>query len=81
VRTTVNLDAELLRQAKSRARQRQMTLGGYLEDAIRRDLVRLSAEPAPVTLPAFPAGQVRRGIDLLSNRSMFEAMEEDGSET
>jgi hypothetical protein len=81
VRTTVNLDAELLRQAKSRARERQMTLGGYLEDAIRRDLVRLPAGSAPVALPAFPAGQVRRGIDLLSNRSMLEAMEEDGPRT
>jgi hypothetical protein len=78
MRTTVRIDDRLLQQAKSCATQRGLSLGQYLEDAIRRDLTRAAPKPRAVSLPAFPAGKPRPGVDLRSNRSLFDALDQDG---
>ncbi|MDR1188441.1 MAG: CopG family transcriptional regulator [Bifidobacteriaceae bacterium] len=80
MRTTVRINDRLLAQAKSCAARQGLSLGGYLEEAIRRDLLRAGPKAAAVDLPAFPAGKPRPGVDLLSNQSLFEAMDHEGTD-
>ena len=56
MRTTVNLDDDVLAAAKQLARKRASTLGQTLSDIARRGL-----QPQP-------AGQVRNGVRLLATR-------------
>jgi hypothetical protein len=76
VRTTVNIDDRLLEWAKDRARKEGVTLGVLLEEALQRHLTRVRAAAGP-PLPVFQGERgVRPGVDLDSNRSMFEAMDD-----
>lgn len=76
MRTTLSIDDRLLAAAKRRARQRGLTLGQLVEEALRADL---AAEPAAerLEIPVFTGGDgVRPGIDPTSNRAMLEALDE-----
>lgn len=76
MRTTLAIDDDLLARAKTRARDRGMTLGGYVESAIRKDLSALTADRVAVVLPVSSAtGGPRAGVDLTTNRSLYDAME------
>jgi hypothetical protein len=48
VKTTLNLDDDLMRAARDRARRDGVTLTALISDALRKAL----AEPAPAPLPA-----------------------------
>jgi hypothetical protein len=78
VRTTVSLDDELLARAKHEAEKAGITLSRYLEEALR---LSLAAPPArasgPVELPVSEGGEPRPGVDLTSNASLFELIDED----
>lgn len=76
MRTTVNLDTELLHAAKRRAHEQGTTLGGVVETALRRLLSSApDAGPAP-DIPVFTAGTgPRPGLDLSSNRALQEALD------
>jgi hypothetical protein len=78
MRTTVDIDAELLRSAKRRAAARGQTLGGYLSDAIRADMAAADAPAAPVRLHTVGGGGLRPGIDPDSNRALWDVIAEDG---
>lgn len=78
MRTTVTISDELLAAARRLARERGQTLGEVIEGALRREL----AIPAPrgerPQVPVFDGGAgPRPGIDLTSNRELFEALDED----
>jgi len=77
MRTTVAVDDELLVGAKQRARERGQTLGQLIEDALRRELAeRTDVEPSE--LPVFKGGGgPRPGVDLLSNRAIYEVLDGD----
>ena len=76
VRTTVNIDDRLLEWAKDRARQERITLGELLDDALQRHLTREPVAAGP-PLPVFQGkAGVRPGVDLSSNRSIYEAMDD-----
>ncbi|MDO5698405.1 MAG: type II toxin-antitoxin system VapB family antitoxin [Dermatophilus congolensis] len=76
MRTTVSIDDELLAKARSRAREKGMTLGQVVEAALRRHLARPEEVGAPV-VPVFRGGGgPRPGIDLTSNRLMTEMLDE-----
>jgi len=78
MRTTVSIADPILTQAKDLARDRGQSLGQVIEQALRRELM---ATPAPVKrieLPTAGGGGVMPGVDLTSNRSMYEAMEGPG---
>ncbi|MEV1128934.1 hypothetical protein [Agromyces sp. NPDC049794] len=78
MRTTVNIDDQLLGQAKRRAAARNLTLGEYVEEAVRHELLRESAKRAHVSLPVFTRGTgMRAGIEP-SNRGLFDALDADG---
>lgn len=79
MRTTISIDDALLERAKCRAAEQRVTLGSYIEEALRQ---RLSAAPAPtstIELPVFNGGTgLSPGIDPTSNRSLYEALDEEG---
>ncbi len=79
MRTTVAIDDKLLHAAKLRARQRGLTLGEYVEDSLRRNLVEREAAPAGPPIPVFTRGTgMRPGIDASSNRALFDALDASG---
>ena len=76
MRTTVNIDDRLLEWAKEAARERRLTLGELVDEALQRLLMQPAAESDP-DLPVFQGDRgVMPGIDLSSNRSMFDAMDD-----
>lgn len=79
MRTTLSIDDALLQRAKAKAAQRGQTLGQYVEDAVRRDLVAAPRDTSAVTLPLFTRGTgIRAGIDPASNRALYDALDASG---
>ena len=79
MRTTLSIDEALVERAKKRAAERGQTLGQYVEDAVRRDLVApLKQEDAPA-LPVFTRGTgLRPGLDPSSNRALYDTLDASG---
>lgn len=78
MRTTVNIDDELLVAAKGRAAEQGITLGQMIERAIRRELTAEPSGSGP-PIPMFVGGDgPRPGLDLTSNRAVLEVLDEDG---
>jgi hypothetical protein len=78
VRTTIRIDDALYRAVKARAATAGRTVSAVLEDAIRiglRDPGRADA-PRFVVRPA-GSGGLRPGVDLSSNPTVYEALDED----
>ncbi|HEX3946266.1 MAG TPA: CopG family transcriptional regulator [Acidimicrobiales bacterium] len=78
MRTTVAIDDRLLKAAKRTARQRGVTLGTVIEDALRRDLTeRAAVQPGPA-VPVFRGGTgLRPGVDAGSTRTLLEALDDE----
>lgn len=78
MRTTISIDDGLLEAAKKRAAQRSQTLGQYVEDAVRQSLVEPRSTSAEPEIPTFGGGgDVKAGLDLTSNRSLYDALDDD----
>lgn len=79
MRTTLNLNDDLARQAKEAAARERTTLTRLIEEGLR---LRLRAPDRPTSvprvLPVFHGrGGLRQGIDSLSNRALLDAAEAD----
>jgi len=75
MRTTLSIDDALLARAKERAHEAHVTLGSYVEDALRRDLASVPVPPRPVRLTVSAAtGGPLPGVDLTTNRGLYDAM-------
>lgn len=82
MRTTINLDEHLLREAKQLAAAKGQTLSEVIEEALRAKLAQRHALQARerVSLPSFKGQGVRPGIDLKDWASVLDAMEQaDGA--
>ncbi|HEX9235500.1 MAG TPA: antitoxin [Actinomycetota bacterium] len=77
MRTTIAIDDHLLRSARKQAQRRGLTLGQFVEEALRRELShRTGSGPGP-PVPVFRKGRgVQPGVDLSSNRGLLEALDE-----
>lgn len=77
MRTTIAIDDHLLDAAKAAARQRGLTLGALVEDALRKELAR-RADPAPgPPVPVFRGGTgPRPGVDMSSTRALLEVVDD-----
>jgi hypothetical protein len=76
MRTTVAIADELLASAKFEARQRGLTLGQYIEQALRSQLAG-QADGTPPAIPVRRGGSgLRPGVDASSYRTLLQAMEE-----
>lgn len=79
MRTTIAIDDALLERAKRRAAEQRITLGSYIEEALRQRLAAAPATASSVELPTFTGGTgLAPGIDPTSNRSLYEALDEQG---
>ena len=77
MRTTVSIADDLLAAAKLRARERNQTLGALVEDALRRELSITPDSAARPPVPVFRGGNgLRPGVDLTSNRALYELLDE-----
>jgi hypothetical protein len=77
MRTTVSISDELLAAAKRRARERGQTLGEVVDAALRRELSHPHQPGERPPVPVFRGGTgPRPGIDLTSNRSLHDALDE-----
>lgn len=77
MRTTVSISDELLQAARQRARDSGQTLGSLLEGALRRELARPTTTGDRPPVPTFRGGTgPRPGVDLMSNQSLHEAVDE-----
>jgi hypothetical protein len=77
MRTTINVDDQLLVQAKAQAATLGVTLTQLIEDALRESLIRReSAENrGHVRLITMKGTGTQPGIDLDNSRSLLEIME------
>jgi len=78
MRTTLTIDDELYRSVKERAARSGRTDGAVLEDAIRIGLRPQKQEAARRfrVRPMTGSGGLRPGIDLSSNSSVQDALDE-----
>ncbi|MBS1846864.1 MAG: antitoxin [Actinobacteria bacterium] len=77
MRTTVVVDDHLLAEAKRRARADGVSLGRIVDDALRERFERDDTSAPGPTIPVFHGTGVRAGIDLTSNRDLFELLDSD----
>ena len=76
MRTTVNLDDQLLVSAKHRALEEGVPLARVIENALRESLARPKAPRETVRLiTAFGPG-VKPGVDLDNGRSLLDIMDD-----
>ena len=80
MRTTIQLDDQLLSEAKQHAARTGRTLKAVIEDALREALARTeSPRPqTPVRLQTFKGRGVQAGVDLDDTSSLLDLMERDG---
>jgi len=77
MRTTVSISDELLAAAKQQARASGRTLGDVVDAALRRELAAAPPGEERAPVPVFRDGTgPRPGLDLGSNRALYEALDE-----
>lgn len=76
MRTTVNLDDELLRRAKERAARQGRTLSEVVSDALRVLLAEQAGPRREVTLPTFGGSGLRPGVDLEDKDALASLLDE-----
>jgi hypothetical protein len=84
MRTTLNLDPEVMAGAKRLAAQRRTTLTAVIEEAIRLELLRASAPSAPPAsrLPTYTPshGGVLPGVDLDDTDDLLDRLDDEPAE-
>jgi len=76
MRTTVDIDDDILTAARNRARQRRTTLTRVIEEALAAALADRPAGEKPFQLRWTPHdGRLRAGVDLSDRDSLIDAME------
>ena len=79
MRTTIRIDDEVYRRVKQVADQSDRTVGQVIEDAIQLAFRPRRNDERVADLPVYGGSGVMPGVDLTSNRSVAEAMDEDVS--
>jgi predicted DNA-binding ribbon-helix-helix protein len=77
MRTTIRIDDEVYRRVKQVADRSDRTIGQVIEDAVQLAFQPRRNEVAISALPVYGGSGVMPGVDLTSNRSVAEAMDED----
>ena len=79
MRTTIRIDDEVYRRVKQAADRSDKTIGQVIEDAIQLAFRPTRDDESVTDLPVYGGSGVMPGVDLTSNRSVAEAMDEDVS--
>ena len=81
MRTTINLDDDLLAEAKQVAARTGRSLTAVVEDALRESLHRRHHTVRRIVeLPVFGEGGVQSGVDLDDGAALLDLMERDDLE-
>jgi len=75
-RTTIEIDAEVLRAAKREAVEQSTTLAKYIEDALRLRQAANTQPAARFELPTFPGGRLQPGVNINSNAELQTLLDE-----
>jgi hypothetical protein len=75
MRTTLNLDDQLLMSAKRRAVERGVSLASVIEDALREFFAKPVMEKKPVRLITASGSGVKPGVDLDNGRALLDLMD------
>lgn len=75
MRTTLNLDDQLLVSAKHRAVEENVSLACVIENALRESLAKPRTQQTPIRLMTAGGMGMKPGVDLDSGRSLLDIME------
>ncbi len=79
MRTTLDLDDRILKEAKSRALAREETLTRFIEESLRARLRELDRRSVPFRFePVVKRGDRVPGIDFADRDALYERMDERG---
>ena len=73
MRTTLILDDALLRQAKRRAAERDVTVSDLVNEALRESLGRTMPEPPPFSMVTYGKGSARVRHEPADLKAVLEA--------
>lgn len=76
MRTTLNLDPQLLISAKHRAVEQGVSLSQVIENALRQSFSKPNVECKAVRLVTSSGSGVKPGVDLGNGRSLLDIMED-----
>ena len=76
MRTTLNIDDQLLKLAKHQAVEQGISLSMVIENVLRQSLLRPSVERKTVRLVTAAGSGVKPGVDLDNGRSLLDIMDE-----
>ena len=83
MRTTLDIQDELIRDARKLAAETGQTLKAVIEDALRELMARshsANGKKEPIVLPTFGSGGLMPGVDLDNSAALLELMDKgDGS--
>jgi hypothetical protein len=79
MRMTIRIDDEVYRRVKQVADRSDRTIGQVIEDAIQLAFRPTRNDVSIAELPVYGGSGVMPGVDLTSNRSVGETMDEDVS--
>lgn len=75
MRTTLNLDDQLLIYARHQAVEEQISLAHLIENALRESLAKPRAKRETIRLITASGPGVKPGVDLDNGRSLLDIME------
>ena len=75
MRTTVNIDPEMLAAARELAARTRRSLGDVVDDALRLLLAERPTDRAPVVLPVFGGSGLQPGVDLEDKDALAELLD------
>ncbi len=75
MRTTINIDDQLLSYAKHQATQQGCTLKQVIEDALRESISRQSIESEPIKLETVSGAGLKPGVNLDDGHSLNDIMD------
>lgn len=77
MRTTVNLDDQLLLAARRLAVEQRIPLASVIENALRESLAKPRTRGGPVRLITAPGAGVKPGVDLDDGSSLLQIMDDE----
>lgn len=77
MRTTINVDEQILIRTKAEALAKGKTIGTIIENALHQYFLKQDGLPAPrpAPLPTFKGVGLQPGVDLDSSASLMDVME------
>lgn len=77
MRTTMDINDELLKAAKAYAARRSITLKAVVEQALRDKLTGGRQRRAPAPIPVFSGRGLQPGVDLTDNAGLEDLLDAD----